>query len=79
MKNLMKPTLKSFDVRRPAAVLLTVTFVLLSGCKKEAEPEALVTVYSCEPGALAALLQYPPDCRRLNLPWQKTPRFVSVS
>ncbi|MGA3133737.1 MAG: efflux RND transporter periplasmic adaptor subunit [Terracidiphilus sp.] len=45
----MKPTLKSFDVRRPAAVLLTVTFVLLSGCKKEAEPEALVTVQAEQP------------------------------
>jgi multidrug efflux pump subunit AcrA (membrane-fusion protein) len=49
MKKLMTLTLKSFDVRRPAAVLLTATLVLLPGCKKEAEPEALVTVQAEQP------------------------------
>jgi HlyD family secretion protein len=49
MKNLMKPTLKSFDLRWPAVVLLTATFVLLPGCKKAAEPEALVTVQAEQP------------------------------
>ncbi len=49
MKNLMKPTLQSFDVRWPAVVLLTATFVLLPGCKKAAEPEALVTVQAEQP------------------------------
>jgi multidrug efflux pump subunit AcrA (membrane-fusion protein) len=49
MKNLMKPTLQSFDVRWPAVVLLTATLVLLPGCKKAAEPEALVTVQAEQP------------------------------
>jgi hypothetical protein len=37
------------------------------------EPEALATVYSYEPEALAASLQYLRSQRRLNLPWRKTP------
>jgi multidrug efflux pump subunit AcrA (membrane-fusion protein) len=49
MKNLMKPTLKSLDVRALAAVLLAATLVLLPGCKKEAAPEALVTVQAEQP------------------------------
>lgn len=49
MKNLMKPTLKSLDVRLPAAVLLTAALVLVPGCKKEAEPDALVTVQAEQP------------------------------
>lgn len=49
MKNPMKSTQKSFDVRRPAVVLLTAIFVLLTGCKKAAEPEAVVTVQAEQP------------------------------
>jgi multidrug efflux pump subunit AcrA (membrane-fusion protein) len=49
MKNLMKPTLKSLDVRLSAAVLLTAALVLVPGCKKEAEPDALVTVQAEQP------------------------------
>lgn len=49
MKNLMKPTLNSFDVRRPAAILLMAASVLLAGCRKEAEPETLVTVQAEQP------------------------------
>ncbi len=49
MKNLMKPTLKFLDARLAAAVLLTVTLVLLPGCKKEAVPEALVIVRAQQP------------------------------
>jgi len=49
MKKLMKPALRSFDVRRPAVVLLTATLVLLPGCKKAAEPESLVTVQVEQP------------------------------
>jgi multidrug efflux pump subunit AcrA (membrane-fusion protein) len=48
MKNLMK-LIKSFDVRLPAAVVLTATLVLLPGCRKAAEPEALVTVQAEQP------------------------------
>jgi multidrug efflux pump subunit AcrA (membrane-fusion protein) len=49
MKNLIKPTLQSFDVCWPAVVLLAATFVLLPGCKKAAEPEAVVTVQAEQP------------------------------
>ena len=49
MKNIMKFTLKSIDVRWPVVFLLSAIFVFLPGCKKAAEPEAIVTVQVEQP------------------------------
>jgi HlyD family secretion protein len=49
MRNPMKSTLKSLDARLLAITVLAAPLVLLPGCKKEAEPEALVTVQAEQP------------------------------
>ena len=49
MKNLIRQISNLRHAHFPAAILLTATLLLLTGCKKEAEPEALVTVQAQQP------------------------------
>ncbi len=49
MKNPMKRPFQSLDPRIPALVLLSAAVALLPGCRKAAEPEAVVTVQAEKP------------------------------
>jgi len=49
MKTPSKPTLNPLDPRLAVVVVLTTILAYLPGCKKEAQPEALVTVQAEQP------------------------------